>query len=365
MNIAIVFGGKSVEHDVSIVTAKQIYNLCKNNYNVLLIYVNKNNELLNYTNLNFDFKDFKTTNNYFKQMYLQNGYANIKTTFAINKKVKIDCAIMCTHGGNGENGTLASHFISCKIPVTAGNSTALGISMNKWLSKQFFKAEKINYVKGFYADTNSSLTTIDNQIKQSFDYPVIIKPNGGGSSIGIKIANNFEELKECLKVAFEFDYSVVVEKALTNFTEYNCAVFGDSENFEISKIDQPLKNDQILSFKDKYLNGDKSKKGSMKTQKREYPVLDQSLKQKIEEYSAKIFKNLGFYGVVRIDYMYQPKLKKLYVNEINAIPGSLANYFFIDNKLRANMFIDKLISIGIKNYNKMFNLNQNYITNLF
>lgn len=367
MEIAIVFGGKSVEHDVSIVTAKQIHNMCKNMHNTRLIYVDKLGKLNLYTNNNFEFDDFKQQNKKFVPITLHGGTIYKKGVFGFKKVTKLDCAIMCTHGGDGENGTLSSLFISQGVAVTAGNSTALGISMNKWLSKMFFKANNIPFVKGFYANANTNIDILDNKITGSFGYPVIVKANGGGSSIGIKTATNKTELKQALQVALEFDSSAVVEQELKDFTEYNCAVLGDQNKAELSKIDEPIKHDKILSFTDKYLSGAKSKKqkGSLKTQARNYPNLEACLDKKIQRLSKQIFTKLGFYGVVRIDYIYTPQNKKLYVNEINAIPGSLASYYFANTKLEYNLFIDKLIKIGIKNYKNNANINKDFITKLF
>lgn len=366
MNIAIVFGGKSVEHDVSIVTAKQIYNISKSMYNIKLVYVDKQGNFNLYTNSKFDFVDFKTTNKNLVPITFNNGSIYKKSVFGFKKQDKIDCAIMCTHGGNGENGTITSYLISCGIPVTAGSSLALGISMNKWLSKQFFKANNMPFVKGLYADKNTDIDILNKKIEKSFGYPVIVKANGGGSSIGIKTATNKQELINALKVALEFDYSAVVEQELTDFTEYNCAVFGDEQNMQISNIDEPIRQQEILSFADKYLHGGgKNKKGSLKTQARVYPNMQEDLKQKIQKIAKQIFVKLGFYGVVRIDFIYCTKTNKIYVNEINAIPGSLANYYFATTLLQQNLFIEKLVQIGIKNYQKTTNININYITKLF
>ena len=364
MNIAIVFGGKSVEHDVSIVTAKQIHNICKNMHNIFLIYVDKDGKLNLYKNSSFDFEDFKVKNKNFISICISDGHI-YKQSFGKFKKLEhLDCAIMCTHGGDGENGTLCNYLVSSGVPVTAGSGVALGISMNKWLSKMFFKAINVECVKGFCVNSKTDINQIDTKIVKTFGYPVIVKANGGGSSIGIKTAQNKQELKQAISIALEFDNSAVIEQELVDFTEYNCAVFGDEENVQISQIDEPIKHNEILSFSDKYLSGN-NKKGSMKTQKREFPKLDKKLQDKIQNWSKQIFQKLNFYGVVRIDYIYVPKTQKLYVNEINAIPGSLATYYFSNNKIEQSLFVDKLINIGIKNYKKHININKNFITKLF
>ncbi len=363
--VAIVFGGKSVEHDVSVVTAKQIHNICKQNKNCILIYVDKNNGLNLYTNSKFEFDDFKGENKLFKPIVIKNGYIYIKRLWGYQKKCKIDCAIMCMHGGDGENGKICSMLELLGVPVSAGDSVALGIAMNKWLTKMFFKANNIPFVDGFCVSKLVEIKEIDEKIKKSFGYPVIVKATSGGSSIGIKTANDIEELQHALDVAYEFDSSAVIEQELKDFTEFNCAVLGDSGKIELSKIDEPIRKDEILSFSDKYLSGNAKQKGSMKNSRRKYPQLPQWLENEIHSLSRQIFNQLGFFGVIRIDYMYTPKNKKLYVNEINAIPGSLANYLFSNNRVEQEIFIDKLIEISKQNYNKNQKINKNYIAKLF
>ena len=367
MVIAIVFGGKSVEHDVSIVTAKQIYNLSKDLYCVKLFYVDKSGGINLYTNSQFNLDDFKGKNKFLFPAMFADGYAYKKNLFGAYAKIdRIDCAIMCTHGGDGENGTLCDYLTTCKIPVSAGGGLALGISMNKWITKQLLKAGKINCVPGIYVTRNSKPAELDAQINKTFGYPVIVKANGGGSSIGIKSANNFEELVDALAVAFEFDTSAVIEQKIQNFTEYNCAVMGYADNIRVSNIDEPVKHDNILSFKDKYLSGEKgSKKGSMKMQQRSYPKLELWLDKRIKTTSAKIFKDWGLHGVVRIDYILDKSNNKLYVNEVNAIPGSLGYYYFCHNRVTCNMFIESLIEIAINSYKNRASVNKDFITQLF
>lgn len=359
MNIAIVFGGKSVEHDVSIVTAKQIYSVASIKHNVYLVYFDRNDNARLYTNEKFDFKDFKGKNKFLSKIKLENGNI-IKDNIFSSKIAKIDCAIMCTHGGNGENGKLEDYLIINGIPVSAGSSVALGISMDKWLSKICLKGLGVPVVPGISVTKYSP--EVRSKIENTLGYPVIVKPSGGGSSIGISIAKNAKELDDAFLVASHFDNSFVVEKALEDFTEYNQAVIGQKDDFMLSKIEQPIKKDEILSFKDKYLSN--NKKGGLKNSKRSLKInIDKKLENKIKNISAKIFNEVGFYGVIRIDYILDNKNRRLYVNEINAVPGSLGIYFF--DELSGIKFVDKLVEIGIENYKNLNKIDKNFITNLF
>ena len=362
MNIAIVFGGNSVEHDVSVVTAKQIYEVAKIKYDVKLIYVDKHDKLFLYNNSEFVFDDFKNNIKNITPIFLKDGAICNHGAFGRIKSYKIDCAIFCCHGGNGENGKIESLFELSGIAVSAGNSLDLELAMNKFATKLLAKSIGISCIKGVLLKDYQTKEEMIKRVEKELDYPVIVKPNCSGSSIGIEIVHGREGLKKALDVAFEFDTSVVVEKAIEDFDEYNCAVLGEPKKFYISDIDMPIKKNQILTFADKYLLGDK--KSGMKKQARKFPVLDKKIEEKIKLWSKKTFVEFGFFGVIRIDYIFDKKEQKLYLNEINAVPGSLAIYFFSGRNMGGVEFVDKLVEIGI-NQNKTIKNHVNFITKLF
>jgi len=362
MNIAIVFGGKSFEHDVSIVTAKQIYNVANVKHNVSLVYIDKNDNFTLYANKEFCFDDFKG-NHKFLPLHFDSGRLIYKNGI-MSKSVKIDCAIVCCHGGNGENGVVQSALSMAKIPVSSGSQFALACAMNKWQTKNMLKALKINTINGVLVHSQNDTQKTIELVETNLSYPVIVKPNNGGSSIGIEIAKNREELQKALQIGFCFDSQCLVETALENFEEYNQAVLGCDDNVELSYIECPTKAKDILSFEDKYLSSSSKTKCGMKGVKRKKINLSAFVKKRIDEYSQKIFCEFSFFGVVRIDYIYDKINKKLYVNEINSVPGSLAIYFFAE-KHSALWFVDKLIEIAIKKYKENLKINKNYATKLF
>ena len=301
MNIAIIFGGKSVEHDVSIVTAKQIYSVAKIKYNVSLIYIDRNDNFLLYKNPNFDFEDFKGQYK-FKQIYFQNGSINYANGL-ISKSIKIDCAIVCCHGGSGESGIVQSVLSMAKIPSSSGSIFALACAMDKWQTKNMLKAIHIDVIDGVCVEKGVERASNIKDIEGNLNYPVIVKPIAGGSNIGIELANNRKELEKALEVGFCFDDKCVVESALQNFEEYNQAVLGDEQMCELSHIEKPIRSNDILSYEDKYLSGGSKSKKGMKGQKRFAAKLSENLKRKIEKTSQTVFKQLGFFGVIRIDYI--------------------------------------------------------------
>lgn len=366
-NVLLVFGGVSYEHDISIVTAFQIYKKSRlKDVNLVLLYVSRdgkfyvcdekkiNIEMLSKHNFNGKTKGLKEV--VFIAGEKQKLFA--KTRFCLREYLSAVVAIFACHGGDGENGKLATIFENNGIACSAGSSEALAICMDKFLFKTFAKGLKIPVVQGFKIskfDYFNSRDKIDRQLKK-LSFPVILKINSGGSSIGLFIAHNDSEFEEKINEAFEFDYEIVVEKFIKNTREFNVAILGDGEQFEVSEIDEPLKNNEVLSFADKYLSSENGKgkgKGSM-TQIMGNKTVDlpENIKSKIKELSEKIFVNLGLHGVVRIDFLYDTLNKKIYVCEVNTIPGSLAYYFFKKNRIVTNDLIERLIFIAEKNFNQ-------------
>lgn len=385
-NVLLVFGGKSYEHDISVVTASQVYNKTRiQDVNLVPFYVSRENEYFLYEQKKFDLSDFSKKNfqarlKKFKRVSFVSGEDNVlfvKSAFGLKEYMRIDLAVFACHGGAGENGKLVSVLESVNISCSAGSFDALAVCMNKFLFKQTMKGLHVPVVSGFKISQNDFETNYKWCFKQSqkLGYPVIIKSNSGGSSIGLFIANSEKEFKEKIELAFEFDREVLVEKLLKNTKEFNIAVLGTSDDFEVSEIDEPVKHEEILSFTDKYLSGGKSgkgqgklsgtKSGSMASQTRKFPAdIDDCLRKKIRKYAASIFKNLNLSGVVRIDFLFVEELNKLYVCEVNAIPGSLSYYFFNKGGILMNEVTLKLIEAAEKNRKNMSLVNSNFCTEI-
>lgn len=380
-NVLLVFGGESYEHDISVVTASQIYNKTKlDDVKFIPLYVSRDNVFYVYKSKVFDIKDFSINNfnlKNFKEVTFVLGEKKklfAKTRFGLKEFVFADAAIFACHGGMGENGELVSLFKNMGIGVSAGTVSALSVCMNKNLFKQVMKGLKVPAVSGF------KITKFQYEFQQDklkfkmrfFKFPLILKSNNGGSSIGLFVAKNKEEFDEKIKQAFEFDDEVLIEKYVEDAREFNVALVGNSSDFVISEIDEPLKENEILSFADKYLSNNNvkgSKKlfegSSMASSMRKFPAdIESELSDKIKMIAKKIFVELELSGVVRIDFLYQEKTGKLYVCEVNAIPGSLAYYFFKENKISTNDLVKKLIAVSEKNKKKISLIKREYLTTI-
>ena len=198
-------------------------------------------------------------------------------------------------------------------------------------------------MREFASDWKEILNTVSNKL----GFPVFVKPANLGSSIGVSRADNAEELKESLSLAFEYDRRVLVEKGLDKPVELNCSVLGYDDEVIASPIEMPLNHDEFLDFRDKYLGGGGSK--GMASLSRVLPApIEDSLKKEIQDLSIKIFRLLDCKGVVRIDYMFDRITEKLFITEINTIPGSLAFYLWEKDGIPYKKLIDRMISCAEK-----------------
>ncbi len=383
-NVLLVFGGKSYEHDISVVTASQIYNKTKiKDLNLVLLYISRDNKFYIYKNNKFNLKDFALSSfdsksKKFLEVSFVSGENNrlfVKTLFGIKEYLTVSEAIICCHGGIGEDGRLESFFECFGISCSAGGSMALSICMNKYLFKQVMKGLDIPTVRGIrISKFDFENFKKDVYFKLRFlKFPVVIKQNNGGSSIGLFVAKDLSEFENMIVDAFEFDNEVIVERYIAGAREFNVAVIGDTEKFEVSEIDEPLKQHEILSFSDKYLSDgtgktskiDNSLKNSMASQSRKLPAdIPDELRDRIKFLASKIFKSLNLHGIVRIDFLYDEKNSKIYVCEVNAVPGSLSYYFFKENKILVNSLTQRLIEIAEENKTKNNFFNSDFSTNI-
>ena len=383
-NLVVIFGGKSTEHDISILSCMQVFeNLDSSKYNIIPIYITKEGKWLygkKLSNLQ-TFKNF--TEKGLKEVSIlpSSNYLYIKKFGGFKKYLKVDCALLVMHGLHGEDGTIQGLLELSNIAYTSCGVMASSIGMSKLMQKIVFTGLEIPVVP-YFTLTKLEYEKVKKFKLDSLMFPVVVKPDKLGSSIGISYCKNITQLRKALDLAFKFDDIVVVEKGIKRLKEINISVMGDSENIKTSITEEPISSNHILTFVDKYMSGVKSSKNS-KIVKKDDKILNLSIKndeklkklsgspklnqngmqnlsrivpakisdkiiKQVEEYAKIIFKTLNCKGVIRIDYIYDLKDKKLYVNEVNIIPGSLAYYLWEYNGLSFKQELVNIIDIAIK-----------------
>ncbi len=344
--VALIFGGRSVEHDVSVITAMQILaGIDKKKYDVQPIYMKDGEFFAGGLDTLEAVRDFDRLKH--KKVVLFSGeFFSIKKS-TVKKYFKPDVAFIACHGGEGEDGTLQAMLEYNGIPFTSPDILPSSVCMDKDFSKQVFESMCLNvlpYQTVFKDEFDSDAEKVVFSVESFLSYPLIVKPARLGSSIGIGVSKNRAELKEKLEVAFKFDDKVVVENKLEDFVEVNCAAYFDGNRVKVSKTEQPLSANDFLTFKDKYEQG-----GKMSELTRISPASVGSLNLIVQAITERIYKDFDMNGVVRVDFLVDEQRNKVYVNEINTIPGSLAFYLFdVDFKTLIDTVIDASIKRKLK-----------------
>ena len=386
IKIGLFFGGNSTEHEVSIVSALQALEFFnKSKYDILPIYITKDNKfyISEHTGNISEYKNIKSLIEKSEQVLLvKNGkkvdLVKYPTKMFGNKVYDyIDIAFPIVHGTNVEDGTLQGLFNMLDIPFVGCDVSSSAIGMDKYVMKCVLKENNIPVLDGIvfnkFSYTEDSNEVIIN-IKKKFDYPVIIKPINLGSSVGIKIAKDDDSLKDALDYAFTFSYKIVVEKAVTKIKEVNCSVLGDIESATASECEQTISSDEILSYKDKYLSSSSSKKtsnassktgGTMESLSRKLPAdISDEMREKIRTMAVDTFKVLGCNGVARIDFIIDEEDDKVYVNEINTIPGSLSFYLWKAVGMDYTTLLEKMIQLSLKRKREQEDIVFSFETNI-
>lgn len=364
ISVGVFFGGKSVEHEVSIISAMQVINvLDKEKYDIIPVYISKDNKFYYSDKLNdvSYFKDLEEVKKESMEVYFthSNSRMIMHSVNSIFKKevAKIDVAFPVVHGLNVEDGTLQGFFEMYNIPYVGPDVSASSVGMNKIIFKKVLEASNIPVIEYFEVSSyefEEDYKTVFENIKEKLGLPIILKPANLGSSIGIEIVKEDTEFKIKMENVFLFTDKVLVERCVTNLREINCSVLGDCKNQEVSILEEPVKEDEILSFNDKYMSGSVSKKCGSKLEgmaslSRKIPAdLDEKKTQEIYNLSKKVFKLLGCEGVSRIDFIIDVDKDKVFVNEINTIPGSLSFYLWEKKDISFAKLCDNLIKIAIK-----------------
>jgi len=347
--VGIIFGGNSVEHEISILSAIQAsHAIDKDKYDVYHIYLTKDGSFWVGDNFS-DLKTFKSEKikHYEVTFFSKNGKAYLKGIKYLPCKYKkpIDVILPIVHGKNVEDGSLAGLFTILNVPYAASTILPSAIIQNKYITKVFLGVENIPLIEYKYLSYVDYIKNKEQYLKdiETLGYPLIIKPVSLGSSIGIKIASDYQELLCALNYAFKYENELIIEKKLPNFKEFNQAILETENGYKLSYIEEVININPYLTFQDKYFPS--------KTKKEIPAKISKELHDEISNLTEKIAKILKPNGVIRIDYLYDLNENKIYLNEINAIPGSLSYYLFEEEISFPNL-IDILIKCAIKNHYK-------------
>lgn len=380
IKLGVIFGGETVEHEVSVISAVQaMESINQEKYDIVPIYITK--DRIWYTGkMLMDisvYKDMDLLKRYAKEvnLYKKGDTFVLQSTKGFKRIVNtLDVVLPIVHGQNVEDGNLAGYLDTVGIPYAGPCTLGAALGQDKVVMKQIFEAEGLPYVPytWFYdVEFNSNKETILKDIKK-IGYPVIVKPARLGSSVGITVAKKEEDVVTAIDTAISYDSKIVVEKVIDNLVEVNCSVLGNYEYSEPSVLEQVVSKKDFLTYQEKYIGGGKGKlKGASKgmvSASRVVPApIGDKLTKEVQDIAKKAFRSLNLSGVCRIDFLIDNKSKKAYINEPNTIPGSLSFYLWEPTGKSYPELLEEVISLAIRNYKnkakKTYSFDSNILSN--
>ena len=355
-NIAVIFGGRSAEHDVSIITAHiPIIQslLAVGQFDVWPIYISKDGSWYCDKKMNdldyFKQDDFEARLAKQKKIRIlfDNGLKIIWPGI-ISKTVQIGVAFPAMHGTFGEDGSLMGLLRMANIPFAGCDLFASAVAMDKVLTKQVISIEGIPVVPYVWFTKNDWEKDKNIWIEKiaKLKWPVFIKPVHLGSSIGISKIKQKTELENSIEVAFHYDDKVLVEESVENLIEVTLPIIGNEE-LQLAAIERPLNKTEFFDFSDKYLSAGGKKSGGANSNYSEIPAnIDKKLAEQVEDLGKKTYRALGCSGIARIDFLIDAAAKKIYVNEVNTLPGSLYHHNWKKVGVSGVDLVKKLVALA-------------------
>jgi len=384
IKVGVIYGGETVEHEVSVISAMQAMNkLDQDRYDIIPIYITKDREW--YTGEMLKdievYQDLSLIKKYGKNvvLYYKNGsFVLQKKSFPKTVVTEVDIVFPIVHGTGVEDGGLQGYLQTVGIPFVGSDVYASVVGQDKVFMKDIWKNSKLpitNYEWFYDVDYKQDSDKVIEKVEK-IKYPVIVKPATTGSSVGIAVCGNREELVEAIDDAIQYDKKILVEEVVQNLKEVNIAVMGNYEHQKVSEIEEVISANKFLTYADKYVGGGKGKlkgvkapvKGSSKgmaSANRKLPAdLSEKIRKEVEQVAIEAFKALGSSGNSRIDFLIDEDKNKVYINEINSIPGSLAFYLWEAKGVDFSSMLDEMINIGVKDYKKRVSKTHSFDTNI-
>ena len=383
-NIGVFFGGRSTEHEISVISASQaMHAINRDKYDVTPIYISKQGKWYTGDAL-FDVANYRDINSLLakcREVYMRpiyddyNLYNAKKPFFGSDVLTRLDVVIPVLHGSNVEDGIFEGVLQTIGIPYAGCDVLASANGMDKITMKMILQAcdiPVVDYVwftdKQWFAKRDELIAQIENKL----GYPVIVKPANLGSSVGIGCAHNREELIDKVDAAEQYSTRLIVEYMVKDLQEINCSVIGDCNEYRMSVLEQPLTSQDILTYTDKYMGGTKGAKGMAASQKKFPADLPDAETKRIQFLAGETFRALSCHGVSRVDVMIEGKserdasgCRKIFVNEINTIPGSLSFYLWEGSGLKFDEEMEHLVQLALKRKREQGMKTVSYDQNIF
>lgn len=370
LRVAVVFGGESVEHEISILSAHQVMEaMSLDKYEIIPLYISKEGRMYYDVTLSVleTFEELDKIPGYCMEVTLlhrnQHAYIVPVKHHIFAKEIEFDIALPVLHGTHGEDGSFQGYLSTLKIPYVGCSVLGGALGQDKIIMKQVLEDSGLPVTPWFYWTLYKPLDDAFFRKAQRLGYPLVVKPANLGSSIGIEVVHNEVELHKAMIEAYQYDRRVVIEKAIEHLREINCSILGDEQSCEASILEEVCGHDEILSYQDKYI-GKQCTKGMVNAQRKIPAPIHEDLRDEIQQLAVETFRSLCASGVSRIDFLMNDESKDLYVNEINTIPGSLSFYLWEKSGVSFPDLIDRLLDLAKKRYAREQKQIYSYATNI-
>lgn len=372
LKVGVIFGGKSVEHEVSIISAIQVMdNIDTDKYDIVPIYISKELEWYTGGCLRYidTFKDFDLLKRYSKRVNLinRNGRYILQTSGFFKREIdELHLAFPVMHGANAEDGSIQGYLNIVGIPYVGSNIYSSVMAQDKVFMKQVLSDNDIPVTKYVWFGERFYRNKKEELFKQieKLSYPLIIKPATLGSSIGIEKITRKEEIDSTIERSFKYDDKIIIEEMIEDLVEYHCSVMLTKNGNITSEIEELISNKDIIEYGDKLsCNDDDSS-----VKRTVMPKISEKLKNEIELISLAVFKMLNMRGIARVDFLYDSKNKKLYVDEVNSIPWCYSHHLWearnISYKEILNIMLEDAVLVEVKHQGMINTIDTDVIKNL-
>ncbi len=377
--VGVIFGGRSVEHDVSIVTGQQVVRAFDpERYEVVPIYIDPDGEwftgepLLDLKNYQGDISKVEGVLPTLLSPSTQHHGLIINPMpsglFRKSQIKRLDVAFPAIHGSHGEDGTLQGLFEMADIPYAGCGVLASALANDKMMAKRVLRAagipvvDAVDFTRTEWLDHPDEIVT---KITATLKYPLFVKPVTLGSSIGIGRAEDEKLLRAFIDVAANLDRHLLVEGAVMDCVEINCSVLGDDRGYQASVLEQPVSWAEFLTYEEKYLRGSEG----MKSAARIIPApLGDELTRQIQDTAIRAFRAIDGRGITRIDFLIRPAsgdgAAAIFLNEMNTMPGSVSFYLWEPSGIKPRDLVHRLVTLAQDAYAEKRRSTYNYRTNL-
>jgi D-alanine-D-alanine ligase len=376
--VGVLFGGRSVEHEVSVITAQQVMAAFdKSKYEVIPIYLTKRGEWLSGEKLS-DFRAFKAFNPAdYERVFIvpdptvrslvraPESISGVRKLLGAKKTIELDVVFPAFHGTFGEDGTMQGLLELADIPYVGAGVVGSAVGMDKIIMKAVFREAGLPIVKYVWFSRQKWQEQPEEMvqtIETNLDYPLFVKPANLGSSVGITKVQSREDLYFALDVASHYDRRLLVEESVEGSIEINCSVLGN-EAPAPSVCEQPVSWEEFLSYDEKYMRGGKAE--GMKGAARRIPApISEELTAQVQDMAVRAFKALDCRGVARVDFLLRQEEDKLFINEINTLPGSISFYLWEPLGISPSQLVDRLVELALEAHEEKHKTTYSYDSNL-